>query len=157
MPQADVFALHKAGLTPFLHAVVGPELNGSQLTILSMLARLGLDPWDEVTAWTKLSQNAASARLAQCIGRMPLSPQALAGAAPTAARLILLLPSPARVNPRPAGWPAMPAWMPPWMPAWLPVAVVLGVMALGFAAATIVMPHEPASAPVAAPAAPRKG
>jgi hypothetical protein len=149
MPQSDVFALHNSGLTPFLHAMVGSELNGSQLTILSMLARLGLDPWDEVAAWAKLPRNAASARLAQCIGRMPLSPQALAGASATATRLIPLLPSPTKVNVVPAGWAAVPAWV--------PVAVVLGVMALGFAVSTFATTQDPAPAPVAAPVTHRQG
>ncbi len=153
MTQSDVFALHNSGLTPFLHALVGPELNGSQLTILSMLARLGLDPWDEVAAWVKLPRNAASARLAQCIGRMPLSPQALAGAPGTATRLIALLPAPAKASARPAAWALMPAWL----PAWVPVAVVLGVMALGFAVSTIAMPQDPTLAPVAGPITHRQG
>lgn len=45
--RSDVFALKKSGLEAFLYADVGIEANGSMLTILSLLARLGKDPWTE--------------------------------------------------------------------------------------------------------------
>jgi hypothetical protein len=44
---ADVFAMKNSGLEPFLYAEVGTELNGSTLTVLSVFARLGEDPWGE--------------------------------------------------------------------------------------------------------------
>ena len=43
--QGDAFALRNSGLDQFLFAEVGTELNGSSLTVLSTLARLGKDPW----------------------------------------------------------------------------------------------------------------
>ena len=46
MAAADVFVFKNSGLNAFLFAEVGTELNGSPLTILSVLARLGQDPWD---------------------------------------------------------------------------------------------------------------
>jgi hypothetical protein len=89
----DAFALKNSGLNGFLFADVGAELNGSGLTILSVLARLEQDPWAEAARWAKLPKANAIDCLAESIARMPLSPQALADARTTASRLILLLPS----------------------------------------------------------------
>jgi cell wall assembly regulator SMI1 len=45
--QSDPFALKNSGLNDILFAEIGSGVNGSPLTILSMLARLGEDPWTE--------------------------------------------------------------------------------------------------------------
>jgi len=79
----------------------GPEANGSPLTILSALSRLGRDPWAEAAGWTKLPPASIIDRLADCISQMPLRPPALAEARTTAARLILLLPAPAQAQAQP--------------------------------------------------------
>ncbi len=92
MTQTDVFALRDSGLEPFLFAEVGDQRSGVGLTVLSLLARLGLDPWTEAARWVTLPKSAAIACLAGNIARMPLSAQALAEAHATATRLILLLP-----------------------------------------------------------------
>ncbi len=89
----DAFALRNSRLDAFLYADVGTELNGSTLTILSILARLGRDPWAEAARWAKLPKAAVIDSLAQSIAQMPLAPSALAETRATAARLILLLPS----------------------------------------------------------------
>jgi len=47
MPQSDAFALENSGPNQFLFAQVGKEVNGSPLIILSVMARLGQDPWIE--------------------------------------------------------------------------------------------------------------
>jgi hypothetical protein len=93
MAQTDAFALKNSGLGPFLFSEVGTEANGSGLTILSILARLGQDPWVEAAKWAKLPQAAMVERLAQCMAQMPLDPQAQAAAPATAARLFGLLPT----------------------------------------------------------------
>jgi hypothetical protein len=129
MATSNAFALKESGLNEFLFAEVGTELNGSPLTILSVLARLGQDPWAEAARWTKLPKSAIIDRLAQSIAQMPLAPQAIAEARSTAARLIVLLPSQAQA-PRTeqksaaAAKPAMPKWA---LAAVLGAAVVLGV------------------------------
>jgi hypothetical protein len=76
--STDAFALKNSDLNAFLFAEVGTELNGSALTILSVLARLGQDPWAEAARWAKMPKAAAIDSLAQSIGKMPLSSQALA-------------------------------------------------------------------------------
>jgi len=91
--STDAFALKNSNLNAFLFADVGTELNGSTLTILSVLARLGLDPWAEAARWAKMPSAAAIDCLAQGIGKMPLSPQALAETFATASSLVKLLPA----------------------------------------------------------------
>jgi hypothetical protein len=93
MTSSNAFALKDSGLNEFLFAEVGTELNGSPLTILSILARLGQDPWAEAARWTKLPKAATIDNLARSIAQMPLPPQAIAEARSTASRLITLLPS----------------------------------------------------------------
>jgi hypothetical protein len=133
MAQSDAFALQKSGLNSFLFAEVGTELNGSPLTILSVLARLGKDPWAEAARWARLPKAAMIDSLAKCIAQMPLGPQALLDARATAGRLILLLPgqapgaaaaaAPVQVSGGPDGATKIPPW--------LALAIGLAVLAAG--------------------------
>jgi hypothetical protein len=127
MAAADVFVFKNSGLNAFLFAEVGTELNGSPLTILSVLARLGQDPWDEAANWAKLPKAATIDRLAQSISQMPLTPQALGEARTTATRLIKLLPSQAAGPAQPAAASKRVA------PKWVLVAVCCAAVALGLA------------------------
>jgi hypothetical protein len=127
MSNSDAFVLKNSGLNEFLFAEVGTEANGSPLTILSVLARLGQDPWAEAARWTKLPKASIIDCLANSISQMPLRPQALVDARTTAARLILLLPAQAQpfqkgksmANGKSAA------------PRWFPVAVLLAALAFG--------------------------
>jgi hypothetical protein len=127
MSHADAFALKNSGLNEFLFAEVGTEANGSSLTILSVLARLGRDPWAEAAGWTKLPRASIVDRLADCISQMPLRPPALAEARTTASRLILLLPT--RTQPLPKG--DTMADKKSTAPRWVPIAVFLAALAFG--------------------------
>ena len=77
MANSDAFALKKSGLNDFLFAEVGSERNGAQLTILSVLARLGKDPWAEAARLARLPKSSVIDDLANSISQMPLSSQAL--------------------------------------------------------------------------------
>jgi len=90
--STDAFALKNSELNAFLYADVGTELNGSVLTMLSVLARLGQDPWAEAARLTTLPKGAAIDVLTQTIREMPLGSRALAETIATASRLLLLLP-----------------------------------------------------------------
>ncbi len=79
------------GLNAFLFAEIGTEPDGSRLTILSALARLGRDPWETAANWAKMSKAAAGEALSACIAQMPVAPEDVAAAPATAARLIALL------------------------------------------------------------------
>jgi hypothetical protein len=96
MPSRDVFALDRSGFNGFLFAAVGTEANGSSVSVLSTLARLGDDPWVKAASWARMSKAAAGEALAACICQMPVTPEDLQAAPSTAAQLVLLL-SPAAV------------------------------------------------------------
>jgi hypothetical protein len=93
MARPDIFLLHDTGLTPFLNAEIGSEENGAALTMLSFLARLGLDPWAEAARLERLPKVALTKHLTDLIRQMPLSPPALNDAELVAARLSRLLPT----------------------------------------------------------------
>jgi hypothetical protein len=127
MATSNAFALKNSGLNEFLFAEVGTEANGSPLTILSVLARLGRDPWAEAARWTKLPQASIIDCLADCISQMPLLPQCLVEAHTTAARLILLLPRQAQ----PLREEKSEAKAKSVVPEWLPVVAFLAALAFG--------------------------
>ena len=103
--MATIFALRDSGLNAFLFSDVGTDPNGTGLTILSLLARLGKDPWDEAAAWSRQPRDAAITALADSISRMPPNQQALDDAHLTASRLVALLPTPGTAS----GATAMPS------------------------------------------------
>jgi hypothetical protein len=92
MLNIDVFALSRSDLNYFLYSEVGTGPDGMSLTVLSALARLGMDPWQEAERLAKLSRAAAIDGLARLIATMPASRWPLAEAVEIAARLVLLLP-----------------------------------------------------------------
>jgi hypothetical protein len=107
MKSADVYSLQRSDLNAFLFADVGVEANGTMLTVLSTLARLGVDPWQEAARLAKLPRMAAIDGLARIIAAMPASLWPLQDATAIAARLVALLPagggaSPAQLAPVPA-------------------------------------------------------
>lgn len=93
MARPDATSLSASGLDPFLHAGVGVEANGAELTVLSVLARLGFNPWTEAGRLATLPKAVAASWFAERISRMPLTAPALAEAPETASRLIALLPA----------------------------------------------------------------
>jgi hypothetical protein len=130
MGQTDVFALQNTGMGTFLFAEVGTESNGSMLTVLSVLARLGRDPWAQAAQWSRLPKAEIIDRLANCIAQMPMPPQALRDARETAARLILLLPTSASASNHSAGSKAVLPTLPRWALAVL-IVVMLAFSILG--------------------------
>ncbi len=75
------------------------------MTILSLLARLDKDPWDEAAAWSRKPKDAAIRSLTDSISQMPPNKQAFDDAHVTASRLVALLPTPGM----PSGATAMPS------------------------------------------------
>ncbi len=90
-------------LNLFLFAGVGVERNGLTLTVLSALARLDLDPWDEAGRLSKLSRAEAADSFAGSLARLPAMPRWPRG---TTARLVALLPQDGILWPAPATEPA---------------------------------------------------
>ena len=141
MSHPDAFALKNSGLNAFLFAEVGTELNGSPLTILSILARLGQDPWAEAARLTKLPKAAMIDCLAQSIEKMPLGRRALIDARVTAARLVLLLPGQTSTTQQSESV----ATAAPTMPRWQLLAILWCALAFGMAVNAIVLPHPTAA------------
>jgi hypothetical protein len=97
MATSDVNTLQRSDLNPFLFADIGMEANGMTLSVLSIFARRGTDPWTEAGRLAELPKNDAADHLARIIAGMPTSLWTLPEAAAIAARLIGLLPArPAR-------------------------------------------------------------
>lgn len=126
MSRTDVFALKDDGLNSFLFAEVGVQSNGSTLTVLSVLARLGEDPWGQAAEWVSLPRPDIIDRLARSIEQMPLPPRALRDARQTATRLSKLLPTQViKPNQSNAATPIPLTW-----PRWTPVVLVVIMLAI---------------------------
>jgi len=75
----------------FLHATIGDD-NGMPLTVLSALARLDIDPWEEAAKLTRLTEKSAVVQLAALLGALRHGPLLCPDPAGIAAPLIALLP-----------------------------------------------------------------
>ena len=139
MATSDVTALQRSDLNEFLFADVGTEPSGMMLSVVSLFARQGSDPWREADRLAELPKAVAADSLARSIAEMPQGRWNLPDAAVIAARLIGLLPKrPARVSTRSLGGATE------WLPS-LPSArsaVILACLALGivYAVSTLLRP-----------------
>ena len=93
MPSSDAFALSRSGLNEFLFAPVGTEANGMTLSVVSVFARSGNDPWVEAGKLARLPKLEATESLGRIIASMPTSIWPLQAATAIAARLVALLPT----------------------------------------------------------------
>lgn len=73
----------------FLYAHVGESTNGAPLTVLSVLARQNVDPWEEAADLSRLPPGTAAQRLSAMITGSPVESS---NQAAVAVRLIALLP-----------------------------------------------------------------
>lgn len=89
-----MYSLQNSEFADFLYAPIGEEENGMVLTVLSALARIGVDPWQEAGRLTGLPAGAATEKLASLISGLPNGRWAKSDAGAIAARLIALLPAP---------------------------------------------------------------
>jgi hypothetical protein len=78
----------------FLYASVGDDNNGMPLTVLSALARMNVDPWEEASKLTQLPRESAVTQLASLLDALGNAPVANLDSARIAAPLIALLPCP---------------------------------------------------------------
>ena len=76
----------------FLYASVGNDRNGNAVTVLSTLARLGVDPWDEAAELSALTRDDARTRLGALLARFHDVPDLVREHGPITARLLDLLP-----------------------------------------------------------------
>lgn len=100
----------RQGETPFdgfLYADLGQDTDGNTVSVLSALARLGVDPWTEADELSRLSHARARDRLGSLLARLRDIPSLGETAATTVQRLIELLPNAPR--PKMVGGAALPA------------------------------------------------
>lgn len=76
----------------FLYAPIGEDSNGMLLSVLSALARLDVDPWEEAAQLAQLPEETAARKLGLLIAALPNGPSARPDPATIALRLIALLP-----------------------------------------------------------------
>lgn len=85
--------MNRSQFDEFLFAPLGDEENGMTLSVVSALARLGVDPWREAARLAGLPKPEAAAVLARLFGRLPGASDPRFAAAGHTARLIDLLPA----------------------------------------------------------------
>jgi hypothetical protein len=133
--STDVTAVQRSDLNDFLFADVGTEANGMTLSVVSIFARQGSDPWREAARLAELSTADATDSLARTIANMPRSLWGLPDAIVIAARLIGLLPTRSAIGiPRVAfRWPT-----------WRSMAIMACIaLALACGAAAMMQPNKP--------------
>jgi hypothetical protein len=87
------YSLLNSEFNDFLFAPIGEERNEMLLSVLSALARLGIDPWQEAARLTQLPKEPAMQSLASMIEGLPSGRWAAPDSRTIAARLVQLLPS----------------------------------------------------------------
>jgi hypothetical protein len=92
MTPATSVSFFRSEFDDFLYAAIGADRNDNPLSVLSALARLNLDPWQEAAELSELPKGIAAARLRNLIGRLPRRRWAETDLQAIADRLIALLP-----------------------------------------------------------------
>ena len=135
MPKDDIFAIRDFRYNAFLFADVGTEFNASPLTILSLLARLGEDPWAQAACWATESRTVAIEALAASLNGRPSIALSMDIARPAASRLILLLPGKSCASATVGRSRLLPSDMQHWQ--W----VILGVLCVYMILTSFVSPR----------------
>lgn len=92
MTLATATSALESRFDPFLYAAVREDPDGAPLTVLSVLARLDIDPWEEAARLAQLPDEAAARALAGLISALPKGSATPPDSRTIAARLITLLP-----------------------------------------------------------------
>jgi hypothetical protein len=92
MSLRSEYSLGHSEFNDFLFAFVGEEKSGLQLTVLSALARLGFDPWEEAARLSKLPQESATSALTETIAGLPEGDWKASDSRSIAVRLLDRLP-----------------------------------------------------------------
>ena len=86
------YSLGHSAYNDFLFGSLGRDVAGTEVTVLSALSRLGIDPWQEAARLAALPRDAAAEALAATILQLPDGTRASAEVPKIAARLVALLP-----------------------------------------------------------------
>ena len=92
--MAISYPRHSEGpdLDSFLYAFVGVDRSGSEVTVVSTLARLGLDPWKEASDLAAATEDAGTKRLSKLLSQFRDVPLLMGDHEATARSLVSLLP-----------------------------------------------------------------
>jgi hypothetical protein len=93
MPRSASAATDRSPFEAFVFAPIGLQQNGMELSVLSALARLDVDPWREAASLAKMSMSAATARMRSLIASLPEATSPQWNADEIAARLVAFLPA----------------------------------------------------------------
>ena len=77
MTPATSVTFIKPEFGDFLYASIGGGAEAVPTTVMSALARLDLDPWQEASELTELSSAAATVRLSNLLAKLPQSQRSL--------------------------------------------------------------------------------
>ncbi len=129
MDQRSRFSALTASYDDFLFAPVCEDANGMRLSVLSALARMNVDPWEEATRLAAMPKAIAEKTLLSILdlvsGRSWKSPEAAA----IAARLVGLLPQPSEAAATVAtGTAQAPAQRKSYWWLWLGFALAMSFM-----------------------------
>ncbi|WP_422009814.1 hypothetical protein [Reyranella sp.] len=124
------YALGRARYTAFLFTVVGTERSdaenrGEDITVLTALARIGIDPWQEAARLALLPRLEAAKSLASTFVNLPDTRWTLGDAAGTAYRIIDTLPPLSRHGPAPRASRIFLNWR-----FWVAAGLALALLAL---------------------------
>lgn len=94
----------RTDLNDFLFSPIANDQNGMHLTMLSALARSGVDPWDEAASLAALSRESATQKVVEVLAGVPNGPSPGDQTASLAARLVAQLHAspPPKLKPVPA-------------------------------------------------------
>jgi len=92
MALRSPYTLINSQFNQFLFAPIGEEGNGMMLSVVSAMARLEIDPWEEAARLAGLPKEIAATTLKQLIDRLPRGLWMRSDTPDIAARLIELLP-----------------------------------------------------------------
>ena len=92
MAHAALAPLIGAEFDKFLYAPIREDRNGTPLSVLSALARLDVDPWQEALSLARMPKATAAVRLAALIAALPDEQTKDNPAKSIAANLVALLP-----------------------------------------------------------------
>jgi hypothetical protein len=98
MTHAALAPLIGAEFDKFLYAPIGEGRNGTMLSVLSALARLDVDPWQEAASLARMPREAATERLTALIAALPDEPTMVIPVKAIAANLAALLPNAGSLN-----------------------------------------------------------
>ena len=93
MENRTTFAIPSSRYNDFLFAVICEDPNGTQISVLSALTRMDIDPWEEAARLSAMTEPIVKSRLISVLDQASGNSWSLSQKAAIASRLIGRLPS----------------------------------------------------------------